>query len=65
MFASPLDFLLNALVIAGLVVLAVSSFTMWRAAHRPGIGVVVVDRPSPAALFYVVQLVAGTVGHAR
>jgi signal transduction histidine kinase len=59
MFASPLDFLLNALVIAGLVVLAVSSFTLWRAAHRPGIGVVVVDAPSTALLFYVVQAVAG------
>jgi len=59
MFASPLDFLLNALVIAGLVVLAVSSFTMWRAAHRPGIGVVVVDGPSDALLFYVVQALAG------
>ena len=56
MFASPIDFLLNALVVAGLVVLAVSSFAMWRAAHRPGIGVVVVDRPSTAALFYAVQL---------
>jgi len=59
MFASPLDFLLNALVIAGLVVLAVSSFTMWRAAHRPGIGVVVVDGPSDALLVYVVQALAG------
>ena len=36
MFASPLDFLLNALVIAGLVVLAVSSFTMWRVGPSPG-----------------------------
>ncbi len=59
MFASPIDFLLNALVVAGLVVLAVSSFSMWRAAHRPGIGVVVVDRPGRAALFYAVQLAAG------
>jgi signal transduction histidine kinase len=59
MFASPIDFLLNALVIAGLVVLAGSGFAMWRAAHRPGIGVVVVDRPHAAALFYAVQGVAG------
>ena len=59
MFASPIDFLLNALVVAGLVVLAVTSFSMWRAAHRPGIGVVVVDRPGRAVLFYVVQLAAG------
>jgi hypothetical protein len=59
MFASPIDFLLNALVVAGLVLLAVTSFSMWRAAHRPGIGVVVVDRPGRAALFYAVQLAAG------
>ena len=59
MFASPIDFFLNALVIAGLVVLAVSSFSMWRSAHRPGIGVVIVDRPARAALFYAVQLAAG------
>lgn len=58
-FASPIDFLLNALVVAGLMVLAVSSFTMWRAAGRPGIGVVVVDRASTATLFHTVQLVAG------
>ncbi len=59
MFASPLDFLLNALVVAGLVVLAVTSFSMWRAAHRPGIGVVIVERPARAALFYAGQLTAG------
>ena len=59
MFASPLDFLLNALVIAGIVVLAVSSFTMWRAARRPGVGTIVVDRPSLSVLFYAVQLAAG------
>ena len=59
MFASPIDFLINALVVAGLVALAVTSFSMWRAAHRPGIGVVVVDRPGRAALFYAVQLAAG------
>ncbi len=44
---------------AGLVTLAVSSFEMWRAAHRPGIGVVIVDRPGRGALFYAVQLGAG------
>jgi signal transduction histidine kinase len=59
MFASPLDFLLNTLVVAGLVVLAVTSFSMWRAARRPGIGVVVVDGPALAALFFSLQLVAG------
>src|SRR4051812_12603855 len=32
-FASPLDFLLNTFVVAGLVTLSVSSFDMWRAAH--------------------------------
>ena len=58
-FASPLDFFLNALLVAGLVVLAVSSFALWRAAHRPGIGVG--DRRSarPRALFFAVQLGAG------
>ena len=58
-FASPLDFFLNALVVAGLVVLLVSSFGRWRAAHRPGIGVVIVDRPATSAMFYAVQLGAG------
>ncbi len=58
-FASPIDFLLNALVIAGLVVLAVSSFGMWRTARRPGIGVVVVDNVPTSVLFHVVQLAAG------
>jgi signal transduction histidine kinase/uncharacterized membrane protein len=58
-FASPIDFFLNTLVVAGLVTLAVSSFEMWRAAHRPGIGAVVVDRPGRGALFYTVQLGAG------
>lgn len=57
--ASPLDFFLNALVVAGLMVLAASSFAMWRSAHRPGIGVVIVGRGSTAALFYGVQLAAG------
>jgi len=58
-FASPLDFLLNALVVAALVALAASSFGQWRAARRPGLGVVVVDSAGPAALFYAVQLAAG------
>ena len=58
-FASPLDFFLTALVVAGLVALAVSSFEMWRAAHRPGIGVVIVDGRARGALFYAVQLAAG------
>ncbi|MEP6782273.1 MAG: ATP-binding protein, partial [Acidobacteriota bacterium] len=58
-FASPFDFLLNTLVAAGLVTLAVSSFEMWHAAHRPGVAAVVVDRLSIAILFYAVQTVAG------
>jgi signal transduction histidine kinase len=58
-FASPLDFFLNALLVAALVSLAGSSFEMWRAARRPGIGVVIVDRPGRSALFFTVQLAAG------
>ena len=57
--ASPLDFFLNGLTAAALMVLAVSSFALWRSAHRPGIGVVIVDRPSLAALFLATQLAAG------
>jgi signal transduction histidine kinase len=57
--ASPLDFFLNALTAAGLVVLCTSSFALWRTAHRPGIGVVIVERPSTAVLYYVTQLAAG------
>jgi signal transduction histidine kinase len=57
--ASPLDFFLNGLTAAALMVLAVSSFALWRTAHRPGIGVVVVDRASVAALYYATQLAAG------
>ena len=58
-FASPFDFFLNGLTAAGLLVLAVSSFALWRTAHRPGIGVVIVDRASTAALYYATQLAAG------
>ena len=57
--ASPLDFFLNGLTAAALLVLAVSSFALWRTAHRPGIGVVIVDRPSTVALYYATQLAAG------
>ena len=60
-FASPLDFMLTALAIAGLVVLAVSSFGLWRAARRPGIGVVVVERPAVATLWLSVQFAAGLI----
>lgn len=58
-FASPIDFFLTSLVVAGLVTLAISSFDMWRAAHRPGIGVVVVNSAGTATLFYLAQLLAG------
>ncbi len=58
-FASPFDFFLNGLTAAGLLVLAVSSFALWRTAHRPGIGVVIVDRASTAALYDATQLAAG------
>jgi len=61
MFASPIDFMLSALVIAGLIELSLSSFRMWRTARRPGIGVVIVDRPSMSVLFIAVQLAAGLV----
>jgi signal transduction histidine kinase len=57
--ASPLDFFLNALTAAGLLVLCVSSFALWRTAHRPGIGVAIVERPATAALYYLTQLAAG------
>jgi signal transduction histidine kinase len=57
--ASPVDFFLNGLTAAGLLVLAISSFALWRTAHRPGIGVVLVNRPSAAALYYFTQLAAG------
>lgn len=57
--ASPLDFFLNGLTAAAVMVMAVSSFDLWRSAHRPGIGVVIVDRPSVAALFLATQLAAG------
>ena len=59
MFASPIDFLLNALVIAGLMELALSSFRLWRIARRPGLGSVIITRPPQTLLFYVVQLAAG------
>jgi signal transduction histidine kinase len=58
-FASPLDFFLNGLTAAALLVLCVSSFARWRTAHRPGIRVMIVDRPSAATLYYATQLAAG------
>ncbi len=58
--ASPMDFLLTGLTALGLTALATTTFTLWRTAHRPGVGVVVVDRPPLGTYFLVVQLVAGT-----
>ena len=57
--ASPFDFFLNGLTAAALLVLAVSSFALWRSAHRPGIGIVIVDRASSVGLYYATQLAAG------
>ena len=59
LLASAIDFLLTGLALAGLVVLGVSSFNLWRAARRPGVGVVVVERASTALLYDVTQLSAG------
>lgn len=59
LMASPVDFLLTALMALGLTALATVTFTQWRLAHRPGIGVVVVDRAPLAALFLAVQAAGG------
>ncbi len=59
LMASPIDFLLTGLTALGLAALATVTFTQWRLAHRPGIGVIVVDRPPLGALFLAVQAVAG------
>ena len=59
LMASPIDFLLSGLTALGLTALATSTFTEWRVAHRPGIGVVVVDRPPIGWCFLLVQAVAG------
>ena len=60
LMASPVDFLLTGLVALGLTALATGTFIEWRRAHRPGIGVVVVDRPPLGAFYLAVQLIAGT-----
>ena len=59
LMASPMDFLLTGLTALGLAALAAVAFTQWRLAHRPGLGVVVVDRPALGTGFLVVQAVAG------
>jgi len=59
LLASPTDFLLTALTALGLAALATVTFTQWRLAHRPGLGVIVVDRPPLGAWFLAVQALAG------
>lgn len=59
LLASPVDFLLTGLAALAMMALATSTFTLWRVAHRPGIGVVVVDRPALAWFFLAVQVMAG------
>ena len=61
MLASPVDFLLTSLLALGLVGLAHSAYSGWRTAHRPGLGVLAIDRPSIAALFGITQVAAGAV----
>ena len=59
MLASPIDFALTSLLAVGLVAIAVSTFGAWRAAHRPGLGVLPIDRSSIGLLFVATQLAAG------
>ena len=59
LMASPVDFLLTGLLALALTALATATFIEWRRAHRPGLGVVVVDRPSLGAFYLAVQLTAG------
>ena len=59
LMASPIDFLLSGLTALALTALATASFTEWRVAHRPGVGVVVVDRPPLGLFFLLVQAAAG------
>ena len=58
---SPVDFVLSALLVAGLVVLAGASFRRWRTAHRPGVGTVIVRTPATTAAFTLVHLAAGAI----
>ena len=60
MLASPVDFVLTCLLAIGLLTLAVSTFGLWRSAHRPGLGVIVVDSPPTGAFFLLTQFAAGT-----
>jgi len=59
LMASPMDFVLTGLTALGLTALATVSFTQWRLAHRPGVGVVVVDRPPLGGWFLGAQFMAG------
>lgn len=59
LMASPIDFLLTGLTALSLTALATVTFTEWRLGHRPGVGVVVVDRPPLGWFFLVVQATAG------
>ena len=57
--SSSVDFMLTSMLAAALLALGVSSFRLWRSAHRRGIGVLLVDGASSVALFLAVQLAAG------
>ena len=59
MLASPLDFLLTSLMAIGLVAVIASSYSQWRSARRPGVGVLAVDRAWLGVFFVGIQLAAG------
>ncbi len=58
---SPVDFMLTGMLAAALLALAVSSFGLWRSAHRRGIGVLLVDGAASGTLFLVTQFAAGSI----
>ena len=60
MLASPLDFALTSLLCVGLVGVAVSGFSLWRTARRPGLGVLPIDSAGIGALFVLTHLAAGS-----
>lgn len=57
--ASPIDFMLTSLLAVALLALGVSTFALWRSGHRPGVGVMLVDRPESTGLFLASQVAAG------
>lgn len=59
--ASPLDFLLTALLFAGVVALATSSFEQWRQSRRAHVRVISLARPGLLAAFGAAHVLAGTV----